>query len=160
MKRLNRKGFTLVELLAVIIILAIVVGITIPAVLTTTSKAKAKAFKTAAQTSADWIDRQVQIQNNGLVENEMATLDPSFEDAMEAYDDENGLTLDTTDSGSFGTMSKKFIYAAGLNPNNISKLYFKISSGRACVKLTATSNGDYAGVGTGTNNNEMEGGAC
>ena len=35
MKRLNRKGFTLVELLAVIVILAIVVGITIVTVLKT-----------------------------------------------------------------------------------------------------------------------------
>ena len=35
MKKLNRKGFTLVELLAVIVILAIVVGITLVTVLPT-----------------------------------------------------------------------------------------------------------------------------
>ncbi len=39
---MNRKGFTLVELLATIIVLAIVVGITIPIVLSGVNKAKVK----------------------------------------------------------------------------------------------------------------------
>ena len=67
MKKLNNKGFTLVELLAVIIILAIVVGITVPAVLTTTTNAKKKAFETAAQTVATWVDSQYQVAVSGLI---------------------------------------------------------------------------------------------
>ena len=50
MKKLNRKGFTLVELLAVIVILAIVVGITLVTVLPTLSKSKIQAFETAVET--------------------------------------------------------------------------------------------------------------
>lgn len=77
-KKRKKSGFTLVELLAVIIILAIVVGITIPAVLTTTSNAKAKAFQTAANSVADWVDRQYQVYTTGLDDTGMATLDENF----------------------------------------------------------------------------------
>lgn len=55
MNKLNRKGFTLVELLAVIVILAIVVGITLVTVLPTLSNAKVKAFETAEDTIETFI---------------------------------------------------------------------------------------------------------
>ena len=60
-KKMNKKGFTLVELLAVIIILAIVVGITIPAVMTTTKNAKAKALDTAVETVRTYIQEQYEL---------------------------------------------------------------------------------------------------
>ena len=162
MKKLNTQGFTLVELLAVIIILAIVVGFTIPAILTTTKKAKAKAFANSAVATADWIDRQYQAMNTDLEDSGVATINPAFKDAMDVYDTQNGLLLDPTDSGSFGDMSKRFIYASGINFDNLDRLHFYINgSGRACVTLTASSNGDYAGVGNiGENNNQVKGGAC
>ena len=59
MKRLNRKGFTLVELLAVIVILAIVVGITLVTVLPTLKKSRQEAFNLTAQTAADYVEKQV-----------------------------------------------------------------------------------------------------
>ena len=61
MKRLNRKGFTLVELLAVIVILAIVVGITLVTVLPTLKKSRQEAFKLTAQTAADYVEKQYQL---------------------------------------------------------------------------------------------------
>ena len=43
----NSKGFTLVELLAVIVIMAMIALITVPVVKKFTTKAKMKAFKTS-----------------------------------------------------------------------------------------------------------------
>ena len=61
MKKLNRKGFTLVELLAVIVILAIVVGITLVTVLPTLKQSRQKAFELTADTAADYVEKQYQL---------------------------------------------------------------------------------------------------
>ena len=135
MKKLNRKGFTLVELLAVIIILAIVVGITIPAVLSTVNSSKDKAFQTAAETAADWLDRQYQSYMIG---------------------DENVSAVDTNyksqcvTSGTAGncTSSDGLIISAGLKTSNVSSLTATFSNGRYCVTITAATGGDYAGTST------------
>lgn len=73
MKKLNRKGFTLVELLAVIIVLAIVVGITIPAVLGTINGSKNKACGVAVEAAQKYLENQLVIYNT---DTSMAT--PAF----------------------------------------------------------------------------------
>ena len=50
MKRLNRKGFTLVELLAVIVVLAVIMLLAVNAVIPQMNKARRNAFVTEAQT--------------------------------------------------------------------------------------------------------------
>ena len=142
MKKLNRKGFTLVELLAVIIILAIVVGITIPAVLTTVDKARKEAFQTAADTAADWLDRQYQSYLIG--DETLSAVDAAYK-------------LYCPNGGACTTSNDELIRAAGLKTENVSSLTATISGGRYCVTIKAATGGDYDGV---VATNEINGGNC
>ena len=58
MKKLNNKGFTLVELLAVIVILAIVVGITMVTILPTLENSRKKSFDVAVGAIKTYIQEQ------------------------------------------------------------------------------------------------------
>ena len=60
MKKLNKKGFTLVELLAVIVILAVIMVITIPTVLNSMGDARQSAFETAVTTVQDYMKKQIE----------------------------------------------------------------------------------------------------
>ena len=55
-KRLNNKGFTLVELLAVVVILAIVMGISANAVLTSINNSRKSSLYSAVQNAANTIN--------------------------------------------------------------------------------------------------------
>lgn len=133
MKRLNRKGFTLVELLAVIVILAIVVGITLVTVLPTLKKSRQEAFNLTAQTAADYVEKQYQLS---LVGSNIS-----------------GGTLEISDFGSSTKphdITASDLEKAGLKASNydcsnghVCTWYIDESTGRACVKLTRSTTGEY-----------------
>lgn len=151
MKRLNKKGFTLVELLAVIIILAIVVGITIPAVLTTVDQARKKAGEDAAAIMADWIDKQY-----GLVTIGFGGADSIFNTVCgNTGTDCTNKTIKTGDTG-FDT----FVTTAGLKTSDVDQVAISINttSGRSCVGIRATSGGSY--YINKDDNNIRQGGTC
>ena len=66
MKRLNNKGFTLVELLAVVVILALVMGIAASSMLGVMNNSRTSTLYSAAQTAASNL-------NNWVVEDMLAT---------------------------------------------------------------------------------------
>ena len=144
MKRINNKGFTLVELLAVIIILAIVVGITIPAVLTMVDNARERAGNDAAAVVADWVDKQYSLRIIGFggVDDIFTTVCFPEGSGVTTCATSTGKTI--TSSASGNTNDDKFIKAAGLTPSDVASLKITIgASDRACVELTAKSTGNF-----------------
>ncbi len=129
MKKLDRKGFTLVELLAVIVILAIVVGITLVTVLPTMKKTRQNSFEVTPQTAADYLEKQYQLYLIG-------------EDTTVPF--ETGKSFSDLTNGTGVTITADQYKAAGLKPGNYDSgtWYINSSTGRACVVLTAkTGNG-------------------
>ena len=124
MRKLNRKGFTLVELLAVIVILAIVVGIALTTVLPTLKKSRLEAFRLTPNTAADYLEKQYQLSLIG----EETSL--------------GGIPLknDTTKANWDMMASNGVAFAkAGLKAENYitGEWYIDPDTGRACVTLTA-----------------------
>ena len=135
MKRLNRKGFTLVELLAVIVILAIVVGITLVTVLPTLKKSRQEAFNLTAQTVADYLEKQYQLT---LI----------------------GESTDITFPTEAKAISSTELTAAGVKPSNYvdATWYINPTTGRACVKLTAATRDNTSSTKSKTIDGKTEAG--
>ena len=74
---MKKKGFTLVELLAVIVILAVIMVVTIPTVIGSMSKAKEKSEEVFVAS----LERSL----NKFIENELQYKDYNFDENKEEY---------------------------------------------------------------------------
>lgn len=125
MKKLNRKGFTLVELLAVIVILAIVVGITMVTILPTLESSRKKAFDTAVGSITEYIQKQ----------KEMDLLTPELRG--DGYNSD--VAAATQGDGTTGNLLEVTGYS-----KNITAIKWEYANGVAKVTCaTANPDGDY-----------------
>ena len=140
MKKLNRKGFTLVELLAVIIILAIVVGISIPAITNIINDSKNNSLGVAVDAAEKFLYDQYSFMQLSA-ENVHDDFDAWVASATAAggtvpkYDSTNGTYTETLKSSD--DTDKKLIEAMGFNSEDITEVEVTVfEKGGACVKVT------------------------
>lgn len=105
MKKLNNKGFTLVELLAVVVILAIVMGIAASSVLNSINNSRKSTLYSAAQNAANTLNTWV-VEDAVISSDDARKLGDDFQNATmsgnwiclsETLKINNGTTEDTND---------------------------------------------------------------
>lgn len=131
MKKLNKKGFTLVELLAVIVILAVIMVITIPTVLGSMGNAKQKAYDSAKKTIEEYVEKQYQVCMAGL---------------GNLAGPVNSNILDSDCKPASG-IAANIEAAAGYSTTDIDVTNVSIdANGNATITATAGANGQFSGV--------------
>ena len=133
MKKLNKKGFTLVELLAVIVILAVIMVITIPTVLGSMGNAKTSAFNSAVATIEEYLEKNYQVCVAGL-------------SGVGVNYDTSVLTKNSDGTCSFTTNAESTLIAnAGYSTTDITIASGGVSltNGKATITATATDGGKF-----------------
>ena len=147
-KKLGRKGFTLVELLAVIVVLAIVMVVAIPNVLNSITSARSGMLQTSSNTVADWVEKQYALATFGSI-GDTSTVDANFTaycTSAKKYcvTAVSGKTTANVSGGATKDQTLNFLRAAGVKSGNYTDVYVSVdASGRACVKLTGSASGDF-----------------
>ena len=136
MKKLNKKGFTLVELLAVIVILAIIMVITIPTVLGSMGTAKASAFESAVATIEEYAEKQYQICAAGLT-----SMTGNFDADLFNAD----CTLRNSGTNANSTFYTDLVENAGYETSDLTISNITLTNGVVRVYAVAGS-GEFSGV--------------
>ena len=139
MKKLNRKGFTLIELLAVIVILAIVLVVTIPSVIRSMDKARESQLQNAADSVAEWFQKQYELQELSAVSGGAEPAYTSFMNGKQWIKD--NATEEISLSGTDGDAVLKAAGIGGGIADVTGKVYLKdTTSKKVCVKLSPYTN--------------------
>ena len=169
MKRLNKKGFTLVELLAIIVILAVILVITVPQVFKAVDNSKKSSLESSASAIVKWYnttkaaDALVSDANDKVLSGYTATttktcLDTAFFTAAEVNANDFIVKKDATDTTVTVANGCSFYWLNGtavefvLVAKTTGKFYVASAVGTAnnYKYMWANSNGANSWTGTGT----------
>jgi len=139
-KKLNKKrGFTFIELLAIIVLLALVMIVAFPTVIRSINEAKTKQFQNAANSLAEWMGKQYIIEKS-----EIGTLNDSYENFVTTATYPNYITEIPETNGEPASSGRKvftkpIFTAAGIDPDGFtggSHVWYDINKKKVCVKLS------------------------
>lgn len=117
MKKLNRKGFTLVELLAIIVILAVILVVAIPPILDAMDNSKKKSLENSAKSVASGWSNNIAaalLDSSGLTSDQTA-LYLNWGGGTTGSDGYKCLT--TTDAAVLGMDTKQYVFGAADKTN-------------------------------------------
>ena len=120
MKKLNRKGFTLVELLAIIVILAVILVVAIPPILDAMDNSKRKSLENSAKSVASGWSNNIAaalLDSSGLSDNQKAV----YLNWAGTTDSNGYKCLTETDAAVLGMDTKQYVFSTvgtdtSLNP--------------------------------------------
>ncbi len=134
---MNKKGFTLVELLAVIVILAIIALITAPAILNVINDARQKGAEDKAWGTIDAV-RLAYTQEQGF-----GTSTLTRNDGSTSGDEKYIVTFGTTTGNAHEVVGSRSITVSGEKPVS-GKVIINLTSGQiSCENLEFTANGKF-----------------
>lgn len=82
MKKMNKKGFTLVELLVVLVILAVIMSIAIPSVTSSIERSKQKQHDSKIELLESTADIYIDRHKNSLESNSIITINMLLDDKL------------------------------------------------------------------------------
>lgn len=146
MKKTNKKGFTLVELLAVIVILGVLLLIAVPAVQNIIKSSKRKAFESAAKLAVENVET---VASTEKIEDSIAECYVPINKYTYTITDKDGKTEKVTvegiklERGSFGTGTTGYIKvdASGKGTITISNSEYMIKDGTSTNAGAVASDG-------------------
>ena len=150
MKKINRKGFTLVELLAVIVILSVLVLVAMPAVTRLMTTARVNSFKTEVMGMNNYIETAFADKSlTGTQAVTSTTITPTTPTKVFTYNGNSYLCMTVSQLQSEGYMKKDVTGYSGIIQILVN------SSGTSTTKVSV-SNGTYtvSGLSTAINSSE------
>ncbi len=147
-KKLNKKGFTLVELLAVIVVLAIILVITVPMILNTMGSAKSDSFDASLNTVVNYYREQLSLASLGRAESSVVTSTVKFNKKGELC--ASGTSGETCETGTAGTTNIADDFGKlGMQEDQYDKAKCTVqwdANGKVTVHLEGATGGEFAGL--------------
>ena len=131
MKNKKRKGFSLIEILAIIIILALIVMIVVPKIMNTIYDSKNKSLGIVLETTEKWFEKQDLPSNSGLY---ITYLD-IYPELLEKIDTSGSILYDYKETNTYiNEQQLKNLHTLEISEKDISQIaVYLFSNGKVCI---------------------------